>query len=583
MEQRATNGQSELKEPREGAVFGHRYLLRKKLRSGGMGSVWLATHTELNRPCAIKFILCHDEASLPKLRSRFRKEAQAIAILHGHPNVVQILDFGTDDDVPYIAMELLSGETLRDRLRREMRLSIPATRKILRDVGSGVGRAHKLRIVHRDLKPANIFLARNDDDDETAKILDFGIAKILSESISSATSKVLGTISYMSPEQMRNDPSSIDERTDLWALGIIVFECLTGESPHEANNNVGILSSVLLGEGPQWNISSRTPNIPQALDKFFRRAFCHDKRERFQSAAEMLRAFDESVKPEAEVSSSARTLPLVHRLAAVQQAGGLDAPADVETTLPMSDPAVPETRWDGTPNLSPWTPQMSAVTTLRLNSPEPLPDAQGDQAIPDDGLALETVPAAEQPLRRPALPFNILTFAASAKSSIVSFRAHWGDPGARARAVALGLLLLAVLTGVIALLFVALGVAPDNPRNAVERAVAAPPAQDDPATIATLPSSIPGAAAGPSSIPAEPSPSPSATPSSLEPEQPAPEPDVSSAPVSGSALTPAVPRPPTIAPPLSPRRPPPGPSKPVAPKAPTSKQPTPLQLPYYGD
>jgi serine/threonine-protein kinase len=539
----------------------------------------------------VKFILCHDDASLPGLRARFKKEAQAIASLDGHPNVVQIFDYGMDGDVPYLAMELLQGETLRDRLRREKRLTIQATRKILGDIVAGVSRAHKLRIVHRDLKPANIFLAHNDES-ETAKILDFGIAKILSESVSSATSRALGTINYMSPEQIRNVKHEIDERADLWALGIILFECLTGESPHEANNNVGIMSSLLLGEGPQWNASSRTPDLPRTLDEFFRRSFSPDMRERFQSASELLSAFDDGVRPEPEVSSSARTIQLVHHMDAIQHASGLDAPpirdvpdidtricSDVNTTIPIPKPAVPDTRSDGASNLSSWTPQLSAGATLRLDSPEHLADAQADQAIPGNGLAREVVPATELPLRGPALRAKIAMLAASVQSSLASLEARWRDPAARVRAIALGLVSLAVLTGLMALLFIAFGVFPDKPLKTVEIADAARPAPGEPAATASLPSSIPSVAASPSSIAAEPSPSPSAAPSSLEPKEREPPPRAPRAPVSGSALPPVVPRAQPQPPSYSP---PPAPSKPVAAKPPT-KQPTSTKIPYYGE
>lgn len=544
MNPRSTDGQPELREPREGAVFGNRYLLLKKLRSGGMGSVWLAKHTEIDLPCAVKFILCHDDASLPGLRARFKTEARVIASLYGHPNVVQIFDYGIDGGVPYLAMELLSGETLRDRLRREKRLSIQATRKILGDVVAAVSRAHKLGVVHRDLKPANIFLVRTDEN-ETAKILDFGIAKILNESVSSATSKVLGTLTYMSPEQLRNDRPNLDGRTDLWALGIILFECLTGESPYNADNNVGIMSAILLREGPQWNASSRVRNLPPAIDQFFMRAFAHDTRERFQSAAELLSAFDESVRPEPEVSSSART---------IQVAPPMPSRSDDTTTTPVANPAAPAARWDEGPHLAPWTPQVSVGETLRLES-------QDDQASPGDGT--------EQPTQEHALSLNVLASAASDQSFLASLKMRWQDRGARARAIALGLSLLAGLTGLIAILFIIFfGVTPTRSPQAAEMAEAVPPAQEQPAASVSTPPLSPSA---------------SAAPSDPLREERIPDPPFPSAPPSGDVSTPAIPRAPTISPPIAPRGPSLAPAKPIRPGAPPSKQPTQQKPHYIGD
>jgi serine/threonine-protein kinase len=284
------------KEPREGAVIAGKYRLSKLIQRGGMGAVWLARHASLDLPYAVKFIRSSDEATMVKLRARFEIEAKAVARLHGHPNIVQIIDHGIDGDIPYIVMELLSGETLQARLRRERRLSLEATKQVLAEIVAGLTRAHSLKIVHRDLKPGNIFFARSDNK-ETVKILDFGIVKMLEERQPIYTTGALGTTAYMSPEQIRNDRAALDERTDLWSLAVILFECLTGERPHSADNDVGIIGSILLGEGPSWNASGRVRGLPPALDTFFMRAFSHEKADRFQTAADLLSAFESAARP----------------------------------------------------------------------------------------------------------------------------------------------------------------------------------------------------------------------------------------------------------------------------------------------
>jgi serine/threonine-protein kinase len=157
----------------ERTVIAGKYRLERELASGGMGAVWVGRHLQLDAPVAVKFM----SPVLPQLadaRARFAREARAAAKVRG-PHVVQVLDHGVDGDVPYIVMELLEGEHLGDRLKRERRLSLRAAASIGVQVGKALGRAHKAGIVHRDLKPANIFLARLDEDEEVVKILDFGI------------------------------------------------------------------------------------------------------------------------------------------------------------------------------------------------------------------------------------------------------------------------------------------------------------------------------------------------------------------------------------------------------------------------
>ena len=198
-----------------------------------MGCVWTARHVELGTPAAVKLIDA-SIATSPDALARFKYEAQAAAMLRS-PYVVQILDYGVDRGTPYIAMELLKGETLAARLRRLGRLSPTDTARILGEVCRAIGNAHAAGIVHRDLKPDNIFLASHDDE-EAAKVLDFGVAKRAdrvgggSPGPHTRTGAVMGTPNYMSPGQASGQ-KTVDHRADIWAAGVIAYECLSGQRP----------------------------------------------------------------------------------------------------------------------------------------------------------------------------------------------------------------------------------------------------------------------------------------------------------------------------------------------------------------
>jgi serine/threonine protein kinase len=267
----------------EGTLFGGKYLLTKKLGQGGMGSVWRAEHVQLRSPVAIKLI----EQSIstnPEALARFMREAQSAAALRS-PHVVQILDHGADHGVPYIAMELLEGESLAARLDRERRLSPQATSAIMTQVTRAILKAHDAGIVHRDLKPDNIFIVKNDDE-EVAKVLDFGIAKAagqqLGASSSTRTGALLGTPYYMSPEQAEGN-RLVDYRTDIWALGVIAFECILGRRPFESEAFGSLLLAICTRPLP---IPSQYGPVPPGFDVWFGRACAREPGERFQSARE---------------------------------------------------------------------------------------------------------------------------------------------------------------------------------------------------------------------------------------------------------------------------------------------------------
>ncbi len=273
-----------------GTILSNRYRLLRQLGRGGMGSVWIAEHLTLKSEVAVKLI---DPAiaESPEALGRFMREAQASAALRS-PHVVQVLDYGVDGGVPFIAMELLHGESLGQRLERERRLSPEATARILGHVARAIGRAHEAGIVHRDLKPDNIFLVQNDDE-EVAKVLDFGIAKGTPLGLATTdglgatrTGAILGTPYYMSPEQTEGS-RQIDHRTDLWSLGVIAFECLTGSRPFDGETLGGIIMAIC---ARPIVVPSTIAVVPTGFDEWFARATARNPEERFASAKDQAHA-----------------------------------------------------------------------------------------------------------------------------------------------------------------------------------------------------------------------------------------------------------------------------------------------------
>ncbi|MCC6521756.1 MAG: serine/threonine protein kinase, partial [Polyangiaceae bacterium] len=215
-------------EPGPGTMLTATLRLERELGRGGMGSVWRARHLGLGADVAVKLVapeLLRDEV----IRERFAREARAAAHIRS-PHVVAILDFGTSaDGTPYITMDLCQGETLRRRLARLGRLEPRAAVRVVAGVTLGLEAAHALGIVHRDIKPENVLF---DGPDDTVKLLDFGIAKRsdTGERILTMADAVMGTPAYMSPEQVLF-PGKVEPAFDLWAVGVVAYEMLTGVSP----------------------------------------------------------------------------------------------------------------------------------------------------------------------------------------------------------------------------------------------------------------------------------------------------------------------------------------------------------------
>ena len=270
----------------EGLTLAGRYRLETKLGQGGMGSVWRAEHLTLGIPVAVKLIdpsIAQSEEAL----ARFRREAQAAAELRS-AHVVHIIDYGVENNTPYIAMELLEGESLAQRLERLGRLSPNDTVAVLAQVARALTRAHQQNIIHRDLKPENIFIVV-EGDDEVVKVLDFGIAKKLglsstSSGVKTHTGAMLGTPYYMSPEQAKGH-AGVDHRTDVWSLGIIAYECITGARPFERETLASLLIAICTEPLP---VPSQVAAVPIGFDAWFARVASRDLKERFQTANEAI-------------------------------------------------------------------------------------------------------------------------------------------------------------------------------------------------------------------------------------------------------------------------------------------------------
>jgi eukaryotic-like serine/threonine-protein kinase len=274
-------------------VLAGRYKLEERLGSGGMGSIWRAEHLVLQAPVAVKLI---DRDAVPDDDTvvRFLREAKAAAALRS-PHVVQIIDYGVDGKLPFMVMELLEGENLAQRLKRARRLSRQDTARILTHVGRAMVRAHEAGIVHRDLKPDNVYLIKNEDE-ELAKVLDFGVAKVEeaalgAEGTRTRTGSILGTPYYMSPEQAQGN-KTVDHRSDLWSLGVIAFECLTGKRPFYSDGLGDLVLTICVRDLP---VPSDVAPVPLGFDRWFARACARDPEARFQNAREMMEALREAL------------------------------------------------------------------------------------------------------------------------------------------------------------------------------------------------------------------------------------------------------------------------------------------------
>ena len=283
-----------------GSLIAGKYKIIDEIGAGGMGVVYKAEDLKLKRCVALKFLTPHLMDSR-ELKERFLIEAQAAAAL-SHPNICVIHEVGETEDRPYIAMEYVEGETLRDRVKRGP-LKPEEAMDIVSQVAAGLGEAHSKGIIHRDIKSANIMVTEKDQ----AKVMDFGLAKLRGGSSLTRSQTTLGTVAYMSPEQARGD--ELDQRTDLWSLGVVLYEMLTGELPFRGDRDLSVIHSII-HEDPK-PLKQRKPPVPEELEQIIGRALKKNRDSRYGSAGDMLKdlkAYETALQVEAAGVFNLRSL-----------------------------------------------------------------------------------------------------------------------------------------------------------------------------------------------------------------------------------------------------------------------------------
>jgi tRNA A-37 threonylcarbamoyl transferase component Bud32 len=275
--------------PLSGTFLSGRYRLSSKLGSGGMSTVYLAQDEVLDRPVAVK--LLHREISEEADQlERFRREARAAARL-SHPNLVSVIDAGEDEGRPYIVFEYVEGETLKQRIQGQDEMPIDEAVAYAIEIGRGLIAAHGRKLVHRDVKPQNILI----DPDGRAKVTDFGIARSLESKGMTATGRVLGTTDYVSPEQAMGE--EVDERSDVYSLGVVLYEMLTGDVPFSAETQVGVAMKHV--NEPLPDVQIRRPEVSAAVASVVDRSTTKDPRDRYNSVGEMVRDLEATLEVEA--------------------------------------------------------------------------------------------------------------------------------------------------------------------------------------------------------------------------------------------------------------------------------------------
>ena len=273
----------------EGQSLG-KYRVLEPLGRGGMARVYRAYHPQLDRYVAVK-VLRSDLVEEEDFLARFKREARAVAALR-HPNIVRVFDFDVEQDVYYMVMELLEGDSLRTRLNdyraREEQMPLGDVARILLDVLEGLQYAHGEGMVHRDVKPGNILLSRSGQ----AVLTDFGIAQIIGGTRYTVSGALMGTLNYMSPEQGLE--GECDARSDIYSLGIVFYEILTGDPPFDADTPLAILMKHV--NDPLPPPRKMEPSIPKPLERVVLKALAKRREQRYQSADEMAQALRKAVK-----------------------------------------------------------------------------------------------------------------------------------------------------------------------------------------------------------------------------------------------------------------------------------------------
>ncbi|MGM0555785.1 MAG: serine/threonine protein kinase [Myxococcota bacterium] len=393
----------------EGATLSSRFRLERQLGRGGYGSVFEAEQLSVGRKCAVK-VLAPKAGKDSTTESRFSQEARTTSQLN-HPNSIVIYDFGRDDkrDVLWLAMELLDGETLQSRVSREGPLSVDRCLHVVRQAAESLHEAHEFGLVHRDIKPGNIMLLDRGGDPDFVKVIDFGIAKIVRETLNPAgnmtqTGRILGTPKYMAPEQIRD--TSVDGRADIYALAIVVYAVLTANVPFSEGTAMEIASRQITERPPKIRDLAPGLDVSHTFESVLLQALSKDPNRRFEDILAFVDALEHAALPsrtdtpklvgETEVGDSAAVQPAADLSAASMTRADALAETDDEiapTTERMAGGSTP-------------TADMGRIEHLDDTArAQPSPGAPDEQVEPqergDIDVTLDTV-AVESP-RGPAV------------------------------------------------------------------------------------------------------------------------------------------------------------------------------------
>ncbi|MEM6293911.1 MAG: serine/threonine-protein kinase [Myxococcota bacterium] len=397
-----------------GHTLADRYQVQSLLGDGGMGSVYLAEHVTLRKRVAIKVLhqeLCRDQTQV----DRFLQEARAASMI-GHENIVDIVDFGP---VPggsvFFAMEFLEGEDLADLLRREGRLRWARAKGLILQILRALSAAHGKGIIHRDLKPANCFLVKRSDGRDFVKLLDFGIAKVTDPESGDGggltrTGAVFGTAKYMAPEQACGEPA--DNRTDVYAASVCLYEFLTGTVPYDGDNFMRVLSQHLTEPLTPPTTKAPDADISPAVEAIIVKALAKKPEDRYQSMDEFAAAV-EAIGPDGNLLASAYDGPMAVNAAVAQPNEGAGSTMFLpDAGRPPSQP--PAEARGGTMMLDPnAAPADLEFGTVKLGAPHGWDPGQGGQSRPPSspppaamgGAAMGTnPPSGAHPATNPPMP-----------------------------------------------------------------------------------------------------------------------------------------------------------------------------------
>jgi serine/threonine-protein kinase len=279
-----------------GTLLDGKYLVKRQIGSGAMGAVYEAEHAATGRRVAVKVISASELTRDQMMITRFQREARAAGGIDTQ-HITQVLDAGVDaaSELPFLVMEFMVGEDIQQLIKRLGTLSPDLALRICAQACLGLQKAHEANVVHRDIKPANLFLAKRDAGESIVKLLDFGIAKVAMDQAQETesagltrTGSMLGSPLYMSPEQARGQ-KDIDHRTDIWSLGVVLYQALCGRSPYQHITALGQLIIAICHEWPP-HVQEVAPWVPLEVAEIVHRALRHNPNERFQTAEEMFRA-----------------------------------------------------------------------------------------------------------------------------------------------------------------------------------------------------------------------------------------------------------------------------------------------------